>query len=109
MIAGPRNTHLLIDVRDDVCDCRTRVLDLDSPIRTKGIQCHRAVVVQPIFSMLPLYSGGDTLWVGRVGLITVHCLFEEAIVGAEMRSESMMLFSRRALTKSMRFPCCWGT
>jgi hypothetical protein len=77
-----RQAHLLIVVRDDVGDSRTWVLHLNPPIRTEGVQCDRAVVVQPVSPMLPEDGGLDTGRVGRVGVVAVLCFFKVSCVGA---------------------------
>ena len=50
----PVRVHgLLVVVGDDVGGSRASVLDLDATVAAKGIQCHGAIVVKLVGTVLP--------------------------------------------------------
>jgi hypothetical protein len=55
---------------------------LNPSVRGERVECHRAVVVELVGTVLPEDVGGDTCWVGRVGCESVLGFLEETGVGA---------------------------
>jgi len=44
---------LLVVIGDDICNCRTGILDLDPPVRAEGVQRDGAIIVQTVCTVLP--------------------------------------------------------
>jgi hypothetical protein len=87
-------TYGLIVIRDQIGHSRTRVLDLNSSVRTEGVEREGTVVVQLVPSMLPQDEGGNTTRVGWVRVVSVLCLFEETVVSAAEREHRNRMIVR---------------
>lgn len=72
----------LVVQRDDVGDCRARVLDLDSPVLAKGSEGDGAVGVERVGAMLEDNNALDAVRHGTVAFKAVQRLLPEAVVGA---------------------------